>query len=180
MRILKFLIPLALFAGIAWFLLKGLDRDPRALPSPLIGKAVPTFSLPTLKDPQATWSPADMKGKVWLLNVWGSWCTTCQIEHPVLLDLAKAGNLPIVGMAWKDMPDRSVAWLRKWGDPYTLTVMDFQGQIAIDLGVYGAPETFLIDQQGLVRFKHAGALTPELVSGKLLPMVRQLQAGRQG
>ena len=180
MRALKFLIPLAVFAAIAWFLLKGLDRDPRSLPSPLIGKAAPTFALPQLKDPQRSWSPADMKGQVWLLNVWGSWCATCQIEHPILLDLAKAGGLPIIGMAWKDMPDRSIAWLQRWGDPYTLTVMDFDGKVAIDLGVYGAPETFLIDPAGTIRFKHAGALTRDIVDGKLMPLVKQLKGGTSG
>jgi cytochrome c biogenesis protein CcmG, thiol:disulfide interchange protein DsbE len=175
MRALKFLIPLAVFAGIAVFLMKGLQHDPRELPSPLLGKAVPSFELPRLDDPQARFSPAQMRGRVWLLNVWGSWCSTCQIEHPVLIALARQSALPIVGMAWKDMPDRSAAWLRQFGNPYTLSIMDFDGRVAIDLGVYGAPETFVFDAQGILRFKHAGALSQELLDRELLPLVRKLQ-----
>ena len=177
MRIVKFLIPLAVFATIAWFAWQALSRDPRELPSPLIGKPVPGFTLPTLPDPQARWSPESMRGKVWLLNVWGSWCAACQVEHPLLLDLAKAGTLPIVGLAWKDMPNNSKAWLQRLGDPYSVVISDFAGKAAIDLGVYGAPETFLIDREGIVRFKHVGPITPQVLDGKLMPLVRSLARG---
>lgn len=176
MRILKFLIPLALFVVIAVFLYQGLSRDPREIPSPLIGKAAPDFALPVLSAMDKTWSPAQMKGKVWLLNVWGSWCAACQVEHPLYLELAKSGTVPIVGLAWKDAPDNAKAWLARFGDPFTVTVLDFQGKVAIDYGVYGAPETFLIDKQGVIRFKHVGPLTRELIQGKLQPLIASLQA----
>ena len=175
MKALRFAVPVAIFAAIAWFLLKGLDRDPRAIPSPLIDKPAPVFSLPVTHDLSRSWSPEAMRGQVWLLNVWGSWCAACQVEHPLFNDLAKAGTLPIVGLAWKDTPENSIAWLRKLGNPYAVVVSDLKGGVAIDYGVYGAPETFLIDKQGVIRFKHVGPLTRELLQTKLLPLVRQLQ-----
>lgn len=176
MRWLKFALPLIVFVAIGIFLYRGLDRDPRELPSPLIGKAAPSFTLPVLASPQTTWSPESMRGKVWLLNVWGSWCTACHVEHPVLLDLAKSKQVPIVGLAWKDMLDNSRAWLDRLGDPYLMTVSDFSGKVAIDYGVYGAPETFLIDQAGVIRYKHVGPITRELLDKTLLPLVHKLQA----
>lgn len=176
MRSLKFLIPLALFVAIGLFLLRGLDRDPREIPSPLLGKAAPSFSLPQLARLDALWSPAEMRGQVWLLNVWGSWCAACQIEHPLLLEMAAQKAVPIVGLAWKDMPNNSKAWLARLGDPYTVTVVDFKGLVAIDYGVYGAPETFLIDKQGVIRFKHVGPVTRELLDRKLNPLIAQLKA----
>ena len=175
MKALRFALPVAIYAAIAWFLLKGLDRDPRAIPSPLIDKPAPVFSLPVTHDLSRSWSPEAMRGQVWLLNVWGSWCAACQVEHPLFNDLAKAGTLPIVGLAWKDTPENSIAWLRKLGNPYAVVVSDLKGGVAIDYGVYGAPETFLIDKQGVIRFKHVGPLTRELLQTKLLPLVRQLQ-----
>ena len=175
MRIVKFLLPLVLFALLAVFLFKGLSRDPREIPSPLIDRPAPLFTLPTLADPSQTWTPQALRGQVWLLNVWGSWCSACRIEHPLLLELAGKRTLPIVGLAWKDLPDNSKAWLSKLGDPYTPTVSDFAGKVAIDYGVYGAPESFLIDKQGVIRFKHVGPLNRELLDTKLLPLVRQLQ-----
>ena len=175
MRIVKFLLPLALFVLLSIFLFKGLSRDPREIPSPLIDRPAPAFTLPTLADPSQTWTPQSLRGQVWLLNVWGSWCSACQIEHPLLLELAGKRTLPIVGLAWKDMPDNSKAWLSKLGDPYTPTISDFDGKVAIDYGVYGAPESFLIDKQGVIRFKHVGPLTRELLDTRLLPLVRQLQ-----
>lgn len=176
MRSLKFILPLAIFLLLGWFLMRGLDRDPREIPSPLIGKPAPAFSLPVLADPSQTWSPEQFKGEVWLLNVWGSWCAACQIEHPLLLDLAKNKTVRMVGLAWKDMPDNSKAWLAKFGNPYDQTVMDFKGLVAIDYGVYGAPETFVIDKQGVIRYKHVGPITLELVNAKLLPLLVELKA----
>ena len=172
----RFLIPLAVFLVLVVFLAVGLKRDPREVPSPLVGKPAPEFRLDTLT-PGKQFSPADMRGKVWLLNVWGSWCAACQVEHPLLLDLAKAGTLPIVGLAWKDMPNNSKAWLQRLGDPYSVVISDFAGKAAIDLGVYGAPETFLIDREGIVRFKHVGPITPQVLDGKLMPLVRSLARG---
>lgn len=176
MRSLRFVLPAAVFAVIAWFLLAGLDRNPRDIPSPLIGKSAPDFSLPVTHDLAREWSPQALRGQVWLLNVWGSWCAACQIEHPVLNDLARTGELPIVGLAWKDMPENSIAWLRRFGNPYSVVISDVQGRVGIDYGVYGAPETFLIDGAGVIRFKHVGPITPELLQTKLLPLARELAA----
>ncbi len=176
MRALKYLIPLALFAGIAWFLLQGLDRNPREVPSPLIGKPVPAFSLPLLAEPSRQFTADEMRGQVWLLNVWGSWCAGCQVEHPLLNDFARKDIAPIIGMAWKDKPEASKAWLARLGDPYKLSVMDLDGKVAIDWGVYGAPETFVIDKTGIIRDKHIGPLTPDVLDKRLVPLVRRLQA----
>ena len=175
MKALRFLIPAALFAVIAIFLLRGLDRDPRELPSPLIGKAAPAFTLPVLGDASRSWSPEAMRGKVWLMNIWGSWCAACQIEHPQLNDLARKGTVPIVGMAWKDKPQASSAWLQRFGNPYSVVISDVDGNAGIDWGVYGAPETFVVDKKGTIRFKHVGPITPELMQTRLLPLVRELQ-----
>lgn len=152
MRALRFGIPLAVFVLLVFFLGRGLWRDPREIPSVLVDKPVPAFTLPVLGSPDKKFSPADYRGKVWLLNVWGSWCAACQVEHPLFNDLAKAGTLPIVGLAWKDTPENSIAWLRKLGNPYAVVVSDLKGGVAIDYGVYGAPETFLIDKQGVIRY----------------------------
>jgi len=175
MRVLKFLVPLLVFAGIAWFLLKGLSRDPREIPSPLIGKPAPAVSVAVLADPARQWSPEQMKGRVWMLNVWGSWCSGCKVEHPLLNDFAKQGIAPVVGFAWKDRPEASKDWLARLGDPYEISVMDLQGKAAIDWGVYGAPETFVIDKVGVVRDKHIGPLTPDVLSTRLIPLIRRLQ-----
>ncbi len=175
MKMLRLLLPAALFAVIALFLYKGLDRNPRELPSALIGKPAPAFTLPVLGREGQQWSPQDYAGKVWLLNIWGSWCAACQVEHPVLEDLAKTGVVPIVGLAWKDKPEASAAWLRRFGDPYALVVSDTDGRAGVDWGVYGAPETFVVDKRGTIRFKHVGPVTPELLQSKLLPLVRELQ-----
>lgn len=174
MKTLRLLIPIAIFVGIGWFLFKGLDRDPRQVPSPLIGKPAPAFSLPQLGQ-SAQWSPEAMRGQVWLLNVWGSWCAACVIEHPLLNELAEAKVVPIVGLAWKDQPDNSIAWLRKYGNPYAVVVTDREGKVAIDWGVYGAPETFLIDRKGIIRYKQIGPFTPEIIRDELLPLLRKLQ-----
>ncbi len=176
MRTLRFVLPAAVFAVIAWFLLAGLDRNPRDIPSPLIGKPAPDFSLPVTHDLARTWSPHSLRGKVWLLNVWGSWCSACQVEHPVLNDLARTGEIPIIGLAWKDMPENSIAWLQRLGNPYSVVVSDVKGRVGIDYGVYGAPETFLIDGAGIIRYKHVGPVTPELLQHKLLPLARELAA----
>jgi len=176
MRALKFLIPLALFVGIAWFLLKGLDKDPRKIPSPLVDKPAPMVTLPMLDDPSQNWSTEQMKGKVWMLNVWGSWCAGCKVEHPLLNDFARRGIAPVVGMAWKDQPEASKAWLQKLGNPYAINVMDRKGNAAIDWGVYGAPETFVIDKAGVVRDKHIGPLTRDALEQRLIPLIQKLQA----
>lgn len=179
MKVLRFLLPAALFAVIAVFLMKGLDRNPRDLPSALIDRPAPAFTLPHLHDEANRWSPADYRGKVWLLNVWGSWCAACQVEHPLFNELAKAGTVPIVGLAWKDKPDASRKWLERFGNPYAITISDVDGRAGIDWGVYGAPETFIIDASGIIRFKYVGAVTPELLRDRMLPLVRKLQQQEQ-
>lgn len=176
MRALKFLLPLALFAGIAWFLLKGLDRDPREIPSPLVGRPAPAVSVPLLGAAGPDWSPAQMRGQAWVLNVWGSWCAGCQVEHPLLNDWAKRGLAPIVGLAWKDAPEASQAWLARLGNPYALSISDRNGKAAIDWGVYGAPETFIIDKKGVIRDKHVGPLTADVIERRLAPLIAKLKA----
>ena len=171
----KLLIPLAVFVVLAGFLFAGLWRDPREVPSPLIGKPAPTFSLAQLHQPTVTLSAADMKGQVWLLNVWASWCVTCREEHPLLVALSKEKVVPIIGLNYKDEPGPGKTWLAQNGDPYTASVMDHDGRVGIDYGVYAVPETFLIDKTGTIRYKQIGAITPEALEKKLLPLIRELQ-----
>lgn len=179
----RFLIPLALFMVLAVFLGLGLKLDPREVPSPLVGKPAPMFSLPRLDaDPQApagtqntSFSPKDMAGKVWLLNVWASWCVSCRQEHPVLVDFAKLNIAPLIGLDYKDQRADAKGWLAKFGDPYTLSVVDADGRVGIDYGVYGVPETYVIDKAGLIRFKQIGPVTNEILQSKILPLVKELQ-----
>ncbi|MBM3353363.1 MAG: DsbE family thiol:disulfide interchange protein [Betaproteobacteria bacterium] len=170
----KALIPLALFLVIAGFLFAGLDLKPREVPSPLVGKVAPDFELPVLHQPDRLFKPADMKGKPWMLNVWASWCVVCRDEHPVLVALAKRDLIPILGLNYKDQPEDAKRWLKQFGDPYLFSVMDAEGRIGIDYGVYGVPETYLIDGAGVIRFKHIGVLTPEIVAGKILPLLKAM------
>src|SRR4030095_13807973 len=174
----KYLIPLVLFMVLVVFLAVGLTRDPHEVPSPLINKAAPAFSLPQLKEPSKKFSAAEMRGKVWVLNVWASWCITCRDEHPLLIEYAKSGAVPIYGLNYKDKREDALAWLGDLGDPYVLSAADLDGRVGIDYGVYGAPETYLIDQSGTIRFKQIGPLTPDVWSNKILPMVQELN--RQG
>jgi cytochrome c biogenesis protein CcmG/thiol:disulfide interchange protein DsbE len=171
---IRFAIPLALFVVLVAFLAIGLGHDPRELPSPLINKPAPDFQLTQLQEPQKTFSARDMRGKVWLLNVWASWCISCREEHPVLLELARTGAVPIYGLNYKDKRDDAISWIREFGDPYVLSAADQEGRVGIDYGVYGAPETYLIDRNGIIRFKQVGPITPDLLEKKILPMVRDL------
>lgn len=171
----RFLLPLAIFVVLVGFLAVGLTLNPREVPSPLVGKPAPAFSLPQLHDQEKTFSPADMTGQVWLLNVWASWCGGCKEEHPVLMRMAQAGNVPIYGMDYKDRREEALTWLRRHGNPYFLTAVDEAGRIGIDYGVYGVPETYVIDKQGVIRFKQIGPLDDEIVTQKILPLVKELQ-----
>lgn len=171
----KYALPLIVFLVIAGFLAIGLRLDPREVPSPFIGKPAPAFTLPKLHDPAATVSPADLKGQVWLLNVWASWCVSCRAEHEVVTRLAGTGEVPIVGLNYKDERDAALEWLRRLGDPYEVSAVDASGDVGIDWGVYGVPETFVIDQQGIVRHKHIGPITEKSVSETILPLVRKLK-----
>jgi cytochrome c biogenesis protein CcmG/thiol:disulfide interchange protein DsbE len=174
MKSLRFLIPLALFVALAWFLYAGLSLNPREVPSPLIGKPAPAFALPRLDDPTQTVKREDMLGKVWVMNVWASWCAPCREEHPLVIALANQRKVPVIGLNYKDRPGDARNWLERLGNPYAATLIDFDGKVGIDFGVYGVPETFVIDAQGLVRFKHVGALTPQVISQKLEPLLKEL------
>jgi cytochrome c biogenesis protein CcmG, thiol:disulfide interchange protein DsbE len=175
-RKLKFIVPLALFVVLVAFLAVGLTRDPREVPSPYIGKPAPAFRLAQLADEKLAFSPADMKGKVWLLNVWASWCVSCRVEHPLLVEMAKRQVVPIVGLNYKDQRNDAAKWLAQFGNPYALSVSDVEGNVGIDYGVYGAPETFLIDKQGVIRYKQIGPITPEALDTKILPLLKELNS----
>ncbi|NOT19278.1 MAG: DsbE family thiol:disulfide interchange protein [Sideroxydans sp.] len=169
------LIPLVVFLVLAGFLYVSLSRDPREVPSPLINKAAPTFSLPLLHDAQKMFSTQDMKGQVWLLNVWASWCGACKDEHPVLMDLAAQNIVPVMGLNYKDKREDGEDVLRKAGDPYTLTIFDADGKVGFDYGVYGVPETYVIDKEGVIRDKIIGAVTPTNLRERILPLVAELK-----
>lgn len=171
----RFLIPLGIFIVLVGFLAIGLKLDPREVPSPLIGKPAPDFKLALLSDPAKQLSPADLRGKVWLFNVWASWCTSCREEHPVLLDLSRLGGVPIYGMDYKDQPGDAQAVLNRYGNPYVETVVDLDGRAGINYGVYGVPETYVIDKSGIIRFKFTGPLTRDSLDKKILPLVKELQ-----
>jgi cytochrome c biogenesis protein CcmG/thiol:disulfide interchange protein DsbE len=170
----RFAIPLVLFILLVAFLAVGLRHDPHEVPSPLINKAAPAFLLPQLQDPAKKFSAQDMRGKVWLLNVWASWCVTCRDEHPLLLQYARSGALPIYGLNYKDQREDALSWLGELGDPYVLSVSDTDGRVGIDYGVYGAPETYLIDRNGIIRFKQVGPVTPDIWQQTILPLAQQL------
>lgn len=170
----RFLLPLGAFIVLVIFLWIGLTLNPREVPSPLINKVAPTFRLPQLHDAAKTIGPEDLRGKVWLLNVWASWCVTCRQEHPLLVELGRQQLVPIYGLNYKDNRDDGLALLRNSGDPYTLSAYDREGNVGIDWGVYGVPETFVIDKSGLIRHKFIGALTPELIQNKLIPLIKEL------
>lgn len=167
-----FLLLVALFGfGIWW----NTRHDPREVPSPLIGKSAPAFVLPRLDDPAQTLSKASMLGKPYLVNVFASWCIACGEEHPVLMAYAHKLGIPLIGYDYKDAPEDAEAWLAQHGDPYDVVLADREGRTAIDFGVYGAPESFLIDAKGTIRYKHIGPFTPEIIEGELKPLIAQLQ-----
>lgn len=170
------LLPLGIFIVVVGFLGAGLTLNPRDVPSPLIGKKAPDFSLPRLQEPRKVFSPKELAGQVWLLNVWASWCGGCKEEHPILMQLAKRGEVPIYGLNYKDQRDEALAWLRRFGNPYPITAVDASGRTGIEYGVYGVPETYVIDKHGTVRYKHIGPLDEESLAKKVLPLVRELQS----
>ena len=171
---MRFLLPLGLFLALVVVLGIGLTRDPREVPSPLINKPAPPFRLPLLHEPEKALSPADLRGEVWLLNVWASWCPACRDEHPVLIELAKLRLAPIYGLNYKDKRDDAIVWLKRFGDPYEASIVDADGKVGIDYGVYGVPETYVIDQRGVIRYKRIGPVTPEIVKQKIVPLVQEL------
>ena len=190
----RFVWPLIGFIVLVVLLAVGLRLNPREVPSPLVGKPAPDFALPKLAAMDQTFSPKDMKGKVWLLNVWASWCVSCRQEHPILVEIAKNKAITLVGLNYKEVRgdgafdmdkisaeneralavERADTWLKRHGDPYALSVLDLDGRVGIDYGVYGVPETYVIDKQGVIRFKHIGPVTPDVFSGTILPLVAEL------
>ncbi|HQU14615.1 MAG: thiol:disulfide interchange protein [Chromatiales bacterium 21-64-14] len=172
----RYLIPLGIFAMLVVVLAIGLQHDPRRVPSPLIGKPAPQFSLPELADPARTLSRKDLLGKVTLVNVWASWCVSCRDEARVLVALANSHVVPIYGLNYKDNRDDAQRWLQTFGDPYVANAFDHKGMVAINWGVYGVPETFVVDAKGIIRYKQIGPITQEALKRKILPLVRKLQA----
>jgi cytochrome c biogenesis protein CcmG/thiol:disulfide interchange protein DsbE len=171
----RFLLPLGGFVVLLAFLGIGLTLNPREVPSPLIGKPAPAFQLPQLHDPQKTFAPKEMQGRVWMLNVWASWCVSCREEHPVLVDLARAKVVPLLGLNYKDQRNDALRWLTQFGDPYGFSVADTDGRVGIDYGVYGVPETYVIDKAGVIRYKQIGPVTPAILKEQILPLVRELE-----
>lgn len=174
---MRFILPLVIFLALAGVLFAALmsGEDPHKVPSPLIGKAAPAFALPQLLAPTKTFSPADMKGKVWLFNLWASWCESCRDEYPLLLDIARNQGVTIVGLDYKDKAPEAKAWLDKAGNPYYLNAFDAEGRVGIDWGVTGVPETFVIDKHGVIRYKEVGVVTPENLKNTILPLVATLE-----
>ncbi len=175
-RWVRFLMPLAIFAVLVAFLYRGLSLDPKKVPSPLVGKPVPAFSLPTLNDPGTVLSQADLTGKVSLLNVWATWCVSCRAEHRVLMALANTGKVDIYGLNYKDERAAAQRWLQNLGNPYVANAFDQNGRVGINWGVYGTPETFVIDRKGIIRYKHIGPISEQDLQEIILPLVEQLQS----
>jgi cytochrome c biogenesis protein CcmG, thiol:disulfide interchange protein DsbE len=174
---LRFLFLISGFVVLVGLLAVGLQRNPREVPSPLIGKPAPAFELPLLHAPDKTFSQKDLLGTVWVMNVWASWCQPCVVEHPVVSELARSGIAPVVGLNYKDARENALPWLKRNGDPFKVSVYDDSGRIAIDYGVYGVPETYVIDRKGVIRYKHIGPLTAEVVQTKVEPLLRELNGG---
>ncbi|MFO1267073.1 MAG: DsbE family thiol:disulfide interchange protein [Rubrivivax sp.] len=173
-RFWLFLTPLVAFAVLAVLLGRGLSLDPREVPSPFVGKPAPAFTLPRLDDGSATVKLEDFAGKAWILNVWASWCGPCRDEHPVWVEFARRTKVPIVGLNYKDKRSAAQPWLAQLGNPYAMSLFDGDGKVAIDWGVYGVPETFIIDRQGIVRLKHVGPITAELLRDKIEPLLKKI------
>jgi cytochrome c biogenesis protein CcmG/thiol:disulfide interchange protein DsbE len=171
---MRFAIPLTVFVLIVGLLAYGLGLDPKKVPSPLIGKPAPAFSLARLDAPAQSVTQKDLLGQVWVLNVWASWCVSCRAEHEVITALSKQKLAAVIGLNYKDEPADARKWLEQFGDPYTTSIMDVEGRVGIDWGVYGVPETFIIDKDGLIKYKHIGPVTMESLEAELLPLLREL------
>jgi cytochrome c biogenesis protein CcmG/thiol:disulfide interchange protein DsbE len=172
----QYIVPGVLFAILVLFLVRGLNLDPREVPSPLIGKPAPSFTLPRLDDPAQKIGRDDMLGKVWMLNVWASWCVACREEHPVLVEYSRRKSVPVYGLNYKDGRAEAQRWLANFGNPYDASISDTDGRVGIDFGVYGVPETFVIDKRGVIRFKQIGPITPAALHDKIEPLLKQLNA----
>jgi cytochrome c biogenesis protein CcmG/thiol:disulfide interchange protein DsbE len=174
--VIRFALPLVIFVLMVGLLGYGLRLDPKKVPSPLIDKAAPAFSLTMLDAPSRQLSTADMMGQVWVLNVWASWCVSCRAEHEVITALAKRNLVSVIGLNYKDEPDDATRWLEQFGNPYTASVMDGDGRVGIDWGVYGVPETFIIGADGMIKYKHIGPVTHESLEQKILPILKELMS----
>ncbi|WP_350282873.1 DsbE family thiol:disulfide interchange protein [Nitrosomonas sp.] len=172
---MRFLLPLVAFVILVIFLGVGLTLNPRQVPSPLVDKPAPAFRLQQLYDTSKTLSSEENLGKVWMLNVWASWCVACRDEHPILVELSKLGIVPIYGLNYKDQRDTAMQWLKQFGNPYEMSIVDADGKVGIDYGVYGVPETYVIDKQGIIRYKHIGPVTVESLKNKILPLIQELK-----
>ena len=172
----RFILPLGIFAALVALLGVGLTLNPREVPSPLIGKPAPHFELPQLHEGAKTFTEKDMLGKVWVLNVWASWCVACREEHPMLVEFAKRKLVPLYGLNYKDKRPEGLGWLQQFGNPYNASLFVEDGRVGIDFGVYGVPETFVIDKQGVIRLKHIGPLTPDVIRQRIEPILKQLNA----
>lgn len=171
---MRFLLPLGIFVLLVILLAFGLTQDPKKVPSPLIDKPAPAFTLPRLHNPSATFSPGDFKGKVWVLNVWASWCVSCRAEHEFITKLSKLKLVDVVGLDYKDDPADGRRWLQQFGNPYHLSVIDADGRVGIDWGVYGVPETFIIGKDGLIKHKHIGPVNEQSLRDEIVPMIQSL------
>ena len=171
----KFLIPLALFGVLVVFLAMGLRLDPREVPSPLVNKPAPAFKVPQLEQPELQFAAEDMKGQVWLFNVWASWCVACRQEHPVLMQFAGQKLVPIVGLDYKDQRKDALGVLQRSGNPYDINAFDADGRVGIDYGVYGVPESYVIDKAGVIRYKHIGPITAEALEKTIIPLINELK-----
>ncbi|MEY3121711.1 MAG: hypothetical protein RI993_536 [Pseudomonadota bacterium] len=169
------LLPLAIFIVVVIFLGVGLTLNPRQVPSPLVDKPAPVFQLQQLHDNDKVFSSEDNIGKVWMLNVWASWCVACRDEHPLLVELSRLGIVPIFGLNYKDQRDTALQWLKQFGDPYVISIADTDGRVGIDYGVYGVPETYVIDKKGIIRYKHIGPVTVKSLEDKILPLINELK-----
>ena len=174
MKSLRFIVPLAIFLALAGFLAAGLKLDPRKVPSPLIGKPAPAFKLPRLDDPSQVVDRDAMRGKPWVLNVWASWCGPCREEHPHIVAFARDKQVRLVGLNYKDQRADALGWLKEVGNPYDVSLSDLDGRVGIDFGVYGVPETFVIDRAGVIRFKHIGPMTPDVLKSQVIPLLKEL------
>lgn len=171
----RYLLPLAGVVLLIGLLAVGLKLDPRKVPSPLIGKPAPAFDLPTLAQPERRLATTDLRGEVAVVNVWASWCVTCREEHPVLMDFSRRNLVPLYGLNYKDERTDALAWLAEFGNPYRDSVSDSEGKTGLDWGVYGVPETFILDKQGRIRYKHIGAVSAADLQQRLLPLITDLQ-----
>ncbi len=169
------LVPLAMFIVLVVFLARGLKLDPREVPSPLVNKVAPAFNLAQLQQADAKFSPDSMKGQVWVFNVWASWCVACRVEHPVLMEFARSHMVPLVGLDYRDQRKEALTVLQRNGNPYDLTAFDADGRVGIDYGVYGVPESYVIDKAGVIRFKQIGPITPEVLEKTIIPLINELK-----